>query len=149
MDDYSDVSSDYLPTNGTVVRVPSSSKLARQVANSDEDLCWPSTGTKVRKKENKLDAQKRLDKIAGAVETILECIGEDKDREGLLKTPMRYAKALMFFTKGYEQSLNEIVNEAVFQEDYDDMVLVRNITIHSLCEHHLVPFWGTVEHFIH
>jgi GTP cyclohydrolase I len=109
-----------------------------------DGLCWPSTGTRVRKKESGEDPSARLLKISEAVETILECIGEDPSREGLLKTPMRYAKALMFFTKGYEQSLWDVVNDAVFSEDHDEMVIVKNITVHSLCEHHLVPFMGKV-----
>ena len=72
-------------------------------------------------------------------------MGEDVDREGLESTPMRAAKALMFFTKGYSQTAEEVVGEGVFNEKtQSDMVLVKNIDIHSLCEHHMVPFSGKV-----
>ena len=72
-------------------------------------------------------------------------MGEDVEREGLESTPMRAAKALRFFTKGYTQTVEEVVGEGVFNENtQSDIVLVRNIDIHSLCEHHMVPFSGKV-----
>lgn len=85
-----------------------------------------------------------LKKMTEACKTILECIGEDPDREGLQKTPSRWAKALLFMTKGYCESCKEVTNGAVFSEDHNEMVLVRNIDIHSLCEHHMVPFTGKI-----
>ena len=107
-------------------------------------LAWPSAFAHQRMKESPEEEQARLVKISNAVRTILECLGEDPGREGIKKTPMRYAKALMYLTKGYEKNLLEVVNEAVFEEDHDEMVIVRDITVHSLCEHHLLPFMGTV-----
>jgi GTP cyclohydrolase I len=101
-------------------------------------------GTRERKEATDEAKEERLAKLTGAVRTILECVGEDPDREGLLQTPERYAKALLFFTKGYEENLRDIVNGAVFHEDHDELVIVRDIEIFSLCEHHLVPFTGKV-----
>ena len=85
-----------------------------------------------------------MDKMTKACKTILECIGEDPEREGLVKTPARWAKALLFMTHGYCQTCEDVTNGAVFSEDHDEMVVVRNIDIHSLCEHHMVPFTGRV-----
>ena len=73
---------------------------------------------------------------------LLNAIGEDPNREGLLRTPLRVAKAWDFFSTGYTQSLDEIVNNALFSEDNKDMVVVRDVEFYSLCEHHLIPFFG-------
>ncbi|KAJ1554208.1 hypothetical protein HK096_004569 [Nowakowskiella sp. JEL0078] len=107
-------------------------------------LSWPSKGTATRKEESVSEREVRMNRMTEAVKTLIECLGEDPEREGLLKTPERYAKAIMFFTKGYEEELKEILNEAVFEEDHDEMVIVKNIDIFSMCEHHLVPFHGTI-----
>ena len=101
-------------------------------------------GTRERLEATPEQAQARLHKIQDAVSTILECIGEDPDREGLKGTPERYAKAMLFFTKGYEENVKDLVNGAVFLEDHDELVIVKDIEVFSLCEHHMVPFTGKV-----
>eukprot|EP00127_Corallochytrium_limacisporum_P003864 Clim_evm78s153 gene=Clim_evmTU78s153 len=107
-------------------------------------LSWPSVGANTRMCESPVQEKARLEEMAKHVKGILRCLGEDPDREGLLKTPMRMAKALDFFTKGYQQLPSEILNNAVFEEDHDEMVIVRDIEIFSMCEHHMVPFYGKV-----
>jgi GTP cyclohydrolase I len=81
-------------------------------------------------------------KIASAVETILGQIGEDPTRQGLLKTPERVAKAYGFLTQGYEQDPVEVLRSAIFDETYSEMVLVKDIEVYSMCEHHMLPFFG-------
>jgi GTP cyclohydrolase I len=82
------------------------------------------------------------DGIEPLVEALLKEIGEDLGREGLVRTPLRVAKAMRFFTEGYGQNPREILNDALFEVAYDEMVIVKDIDFYSLCEHHLLPFFG-------
>jgi GTP cyclohydrolase I len=82
------------------------------------------------------------DPIGPLVEKLLKEIGEDTSRDGLEKTPGRVAKALRFFTRGYQEDPREVLSEALFDVSYDEMVLVKDIEFYSLCEHHLLPFFG-------
>jgi len=83
-------------------------------------------------------------KLRILIKDLLENIGEDSNREGLLETPRRVADAYEFLTSGYHKRIEEVMNEAVFNEKYDEMVLVKNIDFYSLCEHHMLPFYGKV-----
>ena len=83
-----------------------------------------------------------LDTLAKHYEEILTLIGEDPQREGLLKTPIRVAKAMQTLTKGYEEDAHEVLRQALFKEDYSQMVIVKDIDFFSLCEHHMLPFYG-------
>ncbi len=82
--------------------------------------------------------------IASRVQDVLRLLGEDPHREGLLATPRRWEHAMQFLTSGYKTSLPEVVNGALFSVKFDEMVLVKNIEFYSLCEHHLLPFFGKV-----
>jgi GTP cyclohydrolase I len=86
--------------------------------------------------------KERTDKIAAHYSEIISLLGEDVDREGLLKTPERVAKAMQFLTQGYHLSPEEILNSAKFREDYRQMVIVKDIELYSMCEHHMLPFYG-------
>ncbi|KAM6963597.1 GTP cyclohydrolase 2 [Tautogolabrus adspersus] len=96
---------------------------------------------KSRKEE---EEKTRLPTLEAAYTSILRDLGEDTDREGLLRTPLRAARAMQFLTKGYHETIEDILNNAIFDEDHDEMVIVKNIDMFSLCEHHLVPFFGKV-----
>ena len=91
--------------------------------------------------EEKYDAE-TTEKIAAHVMEILKLLGEDTEREGLLKTPERVAKAMQFMTKGYAQDGVEIIKSAIFDEEYQQMVLIKDIELYSSCEHHMLPFIG-------
>jgi len=80
--------------------------------------------------------------LKGHYEEVIKGIGEDPNREGLLKTPERVAKAMQFLTKGYDQDPDQIVQQAIFHEEYSEMVIVKDIELYSLCEHHMLPFFG-------
>ena len=82
------------------------------------------------------------DQIKSYFEEIIQLLGENKNREGLLKTPERASKALKFLTEGYEKDPEQVLQSAMFQENYNEMVIVKDIELYSLCEHHLLPFFG-------
>jgi GTP cyclohydrolase I len=86
--------------------------------------------------------QARIDRIASHYGAILADLGEDPSREGLLKTPERVAKALQYLTHGYDSKPDEILRSAMFREDYSQMVVVKDIEVFSMCEHHMLPFFG-------
>lgn len=90
-------------------------------------------------KKNSEEIQNRLQQLNSEVLTL---IGEDPTRDGLLKTPLRVAKALMELTRGYDMNPSEVLNSARFREDYRHMVIVKDINFYSLCEHHMLPFYG-------
>jgi GTP cyclohydrolase I len=108
------------------------------------------TVTRKMLEENGMDGYTKIDqynpvtvrRIAEKYRTILKDIGEDPDREGLQKTPERVAMALQFLTHGYDLDPPEILRSAMFQEEYQQMVIVKDIEVYSLCEHHILPFFG-------
>ena len=92
-------------------------------------------------REDRYDEQ-TISELMGHYREILRLLGEDPDREGLLKTPERVAKAMAFMTKGYNEDPKQIIQSAMFKEDYRHMVLVKDIELYSMCEHHILPFFG-------
>lgn len=107
-------------------------------------LGWPAKATLDRLNHTPAQAEANKVRLANAIRTVLECIGEDPERAGLVQTPERYAKALLWMTHGYETRLSDVIANAIFDEEHDEMVIVKDITVFSLCEHHMVPFTGKI-----
>uniref|UniRef100_A0ABM5FC43 GTP cyclohydrolase 1 n=1 Tax=Pogona vitticeps TaxID=103695 RepID=A0ABM5FC43_9SAUR len=104
----------------------------------------PLESWKEERTRSEEDNELNLPGLAAAYATILRALGEDPQRPGLLKTPWRAATAMQFFTKGYQETITDVLNDAIFDEDHDEMVIVKDIDMFSMCEHHLVPFVGKV-----
>ena len=91
-----------------------------------------------------IEFREGLDELAAHYKSILQLLGEDTEREGLLKTPMRVAKAMQILTRGYTQDPQKVLTDALFEEKYNQMVIVKDIDFFSMCEHHMIPFYGKV-----
>jgi GTP cyclohydrolase I len=84
----------------------------------------------------------KKDELVGLVRRQLELLGEDSDRPGLVRTPSRVAESLLWLTRGYQQDVDDVIGDAVFEESHESMVMVRDIELYSMCEHHMLPFFG-------
>lgn len=98
--------------------------------------------SKTKNRVLSLDSGETEDNLVSLFEGVLSEIGEDPRREGLVKTPRRMAKALRFLTSGYQEDVSKLLNGALFTEDHDEMVTLKDIALYSLCEHHMLPFFG-------
>ena len=103
-------------------------------------MTWPAARPRVV--GGKSDAESGVGELASLVRRELELIGEDATREGLLRTPERVAKSMSWLTAGYAMDVRDVVGDALFEEEHSSMVLVRDIELYSLCEHHMLPFFG-------
>jgi len=126
---------------GTLTEAAATDEELEQLSGSLISRVGSTIGDETNLEDDDPD-MKRQQKMKEAIRTLIECVGEDPNREGLVSTPARFAKALMFFTKGYAENLKGIVDKGIFVEEHQEMVIVRDIDIYSLCEHHMVPFIG-------
>ncbi|NTV67878.1 MAG: GTP cyclohydrolase I FolE [Chlorobaculum sp.] len=117
----------------TVSPTLENNRIQQSLASCDLDDCFDEAQER---------EEEALGSMADAVYTLLKGVGEDPEREGLLLTPERVAKSLRFLTKGYRQDPEQLLKQAVFTESYDEMVLVKDIDLYSMCEHHMLPFFG-------
>ncbi|XP_048217901.1 GTP cyclohydrolase 1 isoform X2 [Perognathus longimembris pacificus] len=136
-------------TNGFREREPSRPGSSRPLAERSPRIpatksSQPADDWKRERPRSEEDNELNLPNLAAAYSSILRSLGEDPQRQGLLKTPWRAATAMQFFTKGYQETISDVLNDAIFDEDHDEMVIVKDIDMFSMCEHHLVPFVGRV-----
>ncbi|XP_012662037.1 GTP cyclohydrolase 1 isoform X2 [Otolemur garnettii] len=123
---------------------PGPSRSAERASRPETTSAPPADSWKGERPRSEEDNELNLPSLAAAYSSILSALGEDPQRQGLLKTPWRAATAMQFFTKGYQETISGVLNDAVFDEDHDEMVIVKDIDMFSMCEHHLVPFVGKV-----
>ncbi|XP_061743148.1 GTP cyclohydrolase 1 [Nerophis ophidion] len=128
--------------DGMVRRPPAASLTPATEGGSDRATVMESW--KEERTRSVEDNEISLPSLAAAYTTILRGLGEDPQRQGLVKTPWRAATAMQFFTKGYQETIIDVLNDAIFDEDHDEMVIVKDIDVFSMCEHHLVPIIGRV-----
>lgn len=148
-DDDEDINNSATLTPSSSTVASSTTSLANKLMSKKEPIIDPLTqlsqpggNTQLRKETPQSEL---VSKISHHITQILTLLGEDPTRDGLHDTPARYAKAMLHFTKGYEEEIPRVLNNAIFSEpSADEIVIVRDIPFQSLCEHHLVPFYGTV-----
>ncbi|KKA27745.1 hypothetical protein TD95_001278 [Thielaviopsis punctulata] len=141
-EDADDATNAMATPNGVVLTKRSKHKTSAEDLSAKGKEVATLNSQPLRNDKDEAATQARIKKMSDAVRTILECIGEDPERSGLLDTPERYAKAMMFFTKGYQETVPGIIKQAIFNEGHNEMVIVKDIELFSMCEHHLVPFTG-------
>jgi GTP cyclohydrolase I len=117
-------------TKGVIRAVPAARTAAAALASLDPD--------------DLVVADERVNELEGLIHRQLELIGEDPGRDGLLKTPSRVAKSMAWLTRGYELNARDVIGDALFEESHEQMVMVRDIEMYSMCEHHMLPFFGKV-----